>query len=304
MAYHFERKHATVQDGVRRIATELMDKAIAATKQRRDPVETVHTLRKSCKKLRGLIRLVRPVFGDYRTENAAFRDAAHGLSGLRDTAVLIQTYDNLVETYAEEVQRAHFAPVRRHLATRHRQATGDADTARQLKGFRDHMSAARARVRQWRLSEDGFDAIEPGLAKTYKAARHAMAAASKETTSETVHEWRKRVKDHWYHTRLLTPIWPKQMRTSRGVAADLGELLGEHHDLSVFAELLSGSEIADAADREVLTALAQRRQQVIADEAFLMGARLLAEPTGNMTGRWRSYWQSWRSDEPREVAAA
>jgi CHAD domain-containing protein len=304
MAYRFDKSQHTVQDDVRDIAGELIDNAIAASRRRQNAERTVHNLRKTCKKLRGLIRLVRPVFADYHAENAAFRAAGHGLSQLRDTAVLIQTYDHLLEAYEDQVDRARFAPVRRHLTLQHRQASRHADVTRQLEEFREHMGAARRRVSGWRLSEDGFDAIEPGLARSYKAARRAMAAASKETTAEAVHDWRKRVKDHWYHAHLLTPLWPKQMKTSRAAARDLSELLGKHHDLEVFAHYLTEHELAAAADLDVLTGLARRRQQAIVDEAFVMGARLLAEPTRHLAGRWKSYWYTWRSDEPRDAALA
>jgi CHAD domain-containing protein len=304
MAYRFSKSQDTVQDGVRKIATELIDNAIEATKQRQNPEPTVHDLRKTCKRLRGLIRVVRPVFADYRVENAAFRDAGRKLSHLRDTAVLIQTYDSLLEAYDDQVDRARFAPIRRRLTLQQKRSAGHADIARRLEEFRQAMVDARGRVRRWRLSDDGFDALEPGIAKSYKRARRAMAAASKELSAETVHEWRKQVKDHWYHTRLLEPIWRKQMKTSGVVGRDLGELLGQHHDLDVFQQRLAEGDMTDAADLEVLTGLAKRRQQALADEAFRMGARLLAEPPKNLTRRWRSYWQTWQSGEPREAALA
>ena len=49
---------------------------------------TVHDVRKRCKKVRGLLRLVRPGLGpDYRRANADVRDAARELSSLRDAHV-------------------------------------------------------------------------------------------------------------------------------------------------------------------------------------------------------------------------
>jgi hypothetical protein len=52
MAYRFKRDIASVQDGVREIAGELIDDAIACTEaKRRDVNEVVHSTRKSCKKL-------------------------------------------------------------------------------------------------------------------------------------------------------------------------------------------------------------------------------------------------------------
>ena len=40
----------------------------------------------------------------------------------------------------------------------------------------------------------------------------AMDAAAKDPTADNFHEWRKRVKDHWYHSRLLWPVWQKPMK--------------------------------------------------------------------------------------------
>src|SRR5262245_59145110 len=136
MAYRFSKSQDTIQDGVRKIATELIDKAIDAMKQRQSPETTVHNLRKTCKRMRGLLRLVRPVFADYHVENAAFRDAGRKLSHLRDTAVLIQTYDSLLEAYDDQVDRARFAPIRRRLTAQQKRAAEHADTARRLEEFR------------------------------------------------------------------------------------------------------------------------------------------------------------------------
>jgi CHAD domain-containing protein len=304
MAYHFEKNMGTVQDGVRAIAIELIDDAVEATKQRRDAEQTVHTLRKTCKKLRGLVRLIQPVFAGYQAENTAFRDAGRGLSFLRDSTVQIATYDSLLDAFDDQVERARFAPVRRKLTLRHKRLAQHGDVRRRLEEFRETMADARRRVRHWRLDTEGFDAIGPGLAKTYKRTRRAMAAASGDISAEAIHEWRKRVKDHWYHSRLLTPVWTKMMKPHRVAADELGELLGQHHDLEVFKKRLAEDELADAADIKVLMALARRRQQALADQAFLMSARLLAERPKHLASRWKSYWQTWRSDEPREAALA
>jgi CHAD domain-containing protein len=305
MAYRFERDFATVQDGVRKIAVGLIDDAIeAAGGKRTDVHEAVHTVRKSCKKLRGLIRLVRPGFDDYPTENATFRDAGRGLSFLRDGAVLIETYDGLLECYQDQIERPKFAPIRRRLTLLQKDLAGRDDIGDMLDEFCRTMKPARKRARHWRIAGDGFDALERGVSKSYKGARRAMDEAAKAPTAEAVHEWRKGVKDHWYHARLLAPIWPRPMKVHGEVADQLGDLLGKHHDLEVFRDRLAGGEFGDATEVEVLVGLVRRRQKALEEEAFSIGARLLAEPAASLTRRWRSYWDAWREDEPREAALA
>jgi CHAD domain-containing protein len=304
MAFHF-KDTATVQDTVREIATDLIDDAIDVARKNHDSDKTVHHLRRNCKKLRGLIRLVRPVFADYRAENAIFRDAARELSVLRDGAILIATYDRLLDAGEDQVDRARFAPIRRRLTLQQKKALAKhANIGARLEQFAQTMSAARKRARQWQLDADGFDALRGGIAKSYKGARRAMAETSREPSAEAVHEWRKRIKDHWYHARLLTPIFPTLMKAHRDVADDLGELLGRHHDLDVFRQRLNGDKLVNAADRGVLTGLLRRRQKALEDEAFLLGAHLLAEPASDLAARWESYWNTWRTDRPRDAALA
>ena len=305
MAYRFERDFATVQDGVREIAVELIDDTIeSAGAKGKDVHETVHSLRKSCKKLRGLVRLVRPVFDDYREENAAFRDAGRGLSFLRDAGVLIETYDDLLECYKDQIERPRFAPIRRRLTLLQKESAERDDIGDRLEQLRQTMTKARKRAKRWRIADDGFAALAPGLCKSYKGAQRAMDQAGKKPTAEAVHEWRKRVKDHWYHSRLLSPIWPKPMKAHCEVADQLGDKLGKHHDLEVFRQRLDGDDFGDATDVEVLAGLVRRRQKALEEEAFSIGARLLAEPAAGLARRWQSYWDAWRENEPGEAALA
>src|SRR5262249_19554178 len=117
MSFRIENGDHVAQE-VRRIARRQVEGAIdeVRTRNHRDP-ETVHELRKRCKKVRGLLRLVRPALGDtYAIENAHFRDAARSLSPLRDAHTALVAYDALLDHYRGEVRRASLAAVRRHLA--------------------------------------------------------------------------------------------------------------------------------------------------------------------------------------------
>jgi CHAD domain-containing protein len=305
MTYRYERDFSTVQDGIREIAAELIEDAAACIDAKGGDIhQKVHGARKACKKLRGLIRIVRPILPGYASENAAFREAGRKLSFLRDGGVLIETYDGLLESYADQIDRSKFAPIRRRLTLLHKALTESDDVGHALEQFRQVIAAAGKRVHRWQISADGFDALEPGIGKSYKSARRAMAKASEKPTAEAIHEWRKRVKDHWYHARLLYPIWPKPMKAHSEVADRLGDALGKHHDLEVFRERLISDDLGHAPDLDVLAALVRRRQKVLESEAFSIGARLLAEPVDGLTYRWRRYWDAWRADEPREVALA
>jgi len=299
MAYRFKPGDPSVEKGLRRIALDQIGKAVSDIDTLPPDLETaIHQVRKRCKKLRGLIRLVRPAFADYARENAGFRDIARGLSGPRDRAVMVATYDALVEHYAEQVDRPALASIRRRLTLRLKAAEAEGGLDRKLSAARAALVDARDRAATWRLDDDGFAALSGGLAKTYGRARDAMAAAASSGAARDLHEWRKRVKYHWYHARLLAPVWPGHLGGHAEAAHRLGDLLGRHHDLAVFQAELGDDPAAfgDAADVAVMMGLAQTRQRELAAEAFALGGRLLTEKPKRLAGRWGGYWALWSAE--------
>ncbi len=88
MSYRFQ-EHETVPDGVKRIALEQIDKALelttAGSKAGKNLDKAIHDTRVSCKKLRGLLRLVRFGLDDetFKSENVYYRDVNRSLSSVR-----------------------------------------------------------------------------------------------------------------------------------------------------------------------------------------------------------------------------
>lgn len=305
MGYSFERD-ASLQKDLRRIAVAQIDGAIGKIDDHGLASDiVVHEVRKACKKLRGLLRIVRPAFDGYKAENAAFRDMAAVLSPLRDATVLIETYDRLVDSCDGDIERTAFAPVRRRLTFRQKALDRDATSAdRKLGDVRDLLLAARARVAQWKLAASDFAALQDGLGDTYRSARKAMKTAARSTDVETLHDWRKYVKYHAYQARLIEPVWPAAMQAHRQTADRLNDLLGDHHDLAVLDELLRRvpDEFGHAAGLAALRSLIRKRQALLAGQSFALGARLFAEPTGQLVQRWGTYWTQWRSQPVSDAA--
>lgn len=309
MTYRFEHKTATVQKNLRTVAHSQIGKALAELDDAGMSVQDkVHQVRKRCKKLRGLIRLVRGAFADYKSENRKFRDAAAQLSHIRDAEAIIETHDDLIERFDDQVETLAFASVRDRLQARQEEILAERDIDQKLARLRTDMIEACDRVQNWSLSEKSFEAIKGGLVKTYRRARNAMAEAREEPTPENLHEWRKRVKYHWYHARLLQEIWPGMMRAHINAADELSDLLGDHHDLAVYRKtvLSDPNTYGDADEIEALIGLVVARQSVLVEEAFLLGSRLLAEKPSAFVKRWRALWRTAMRQEatPEKALAA
>lgn len=303
MAYRLTAKDTELAVAFRRIATEQARDAvakIAATDAAGAGAHgTVHEVRKHGKKLRALIRLFRPVFAGHAEENAVIRDAARRLSGLRDRAVMLQTHDGLVSALPPGEERRQLAPIRARLTRLARTTAAPGDLAAELARYGEVMAALAARAEHWRLSADGRAALEPGLARVWKRARRTLAAALKAPSPEAIHEWRKRVKDHWYHARLLEPVFPEMIGPQRTLADELGEALGDHNDLAVYRRWLDGPESdgLDKGRRAAADALAAARQKALRAQGFAIGRRLFAEPPEAIAERWAAWWEIWRAEK-------
>jgi CHAD domain-containing protein len=281
-------------EDVRRIAREQIDGAIAETNGSAagSHTERIHSVRKRCKKLRGLLRLVRPCLGDvYARENAYFRDAARVLAALRDTHVVLSAFDAVVGRFQSEFGPGTFEPLRRQLERPEPQAT---DLEPRLADVCGRMEAARGRIAEWPLDRtEGPEAWRPGFERIYRQARRALAAAYDAPTPERFHEWRKNVKYHWYHTRLLTPLWDQTVAGRVAAASTLGELLGLHHDLAVLRTTLVAQEMPGSTAtslRESFVALVDRHLAHLEATARPQGLRLFAERSSRIGSRYEKYW--------------
>ena len=96
MDYYF-RKHISVQESVKLIAKDLIIEAISECNSvLLSNHEIVHSVRKKCKRIRALLRIVRPQIGSsYKPGNIFFRDIGRKLSCIRDQHVLSETLDKL-----------------------------------------------------------------------------------------------------------------------------------------------------------------------------------------------------------------
>jgi CHAD domain-containing protein len=111
--------------------------------------------------------------------------------------------------------------------------------------------------------------------------------------ADRFHELRKRVKYHWYHTRLLRPLWPLLIRREAKAGDELSDLLGDEHDLSVFRgmllrepHLLAGVEL-----QAELFACIDRRRESLRREAIVLSRRLFAEKPKHFVRRYQRYWK-------------
>lgn len=282
MAYRLQPGES-VREGLRRIAREELvtaaDRLRKATTRTRD--DAIHEARKSVKKVRALLRLMRGELGrTFEIENRRLRDLGRRLAVYRDATVMIETLDQLGSYARDEWSERALAAIRHGLVeNKRRQRLGDRMT-NAMGRAQEELLAAADRLGRWRLVLDGPVALAPGMETAYRRGRAGLAAAHRHAQPRRCHDWRKRVKDHWYHLRLLENRWNAATRARERSLKELETLLGEHHNLEVLAERLA----AEAAwgrtpkEAEICREFIGKSQRELRRKALALGQQLYREP--------------------------
>ncbi len=293
MPYVFLRTER-LEDGARRIAREGLYLAIAslegspggtpsrvAERVAEAPDEQVHDARKALKRLRALVRFVRGAVGEstYRATNAALADAAKGVSDARDSAVMIETFARLAQGAAEA--NAIAQSLRRTRTASQKNEGRDRERAVAI------LRAEIPKVEAWVFREDGFAALSDGAIAAYRGARRKLRGAR---DGVALHELRKRTKDVQYQTQLLHDVWPAAMKAWGKALDELGDRLGEDHDLFLLQERLATKpEGARFIER------AEIRRRELVEESLPIAARIFAEKPDAYAARLEAWFGAWHA---------
>ena len=297
----------SIPEGVRRMAAAQLDKALVhlgCEDGERD--RHIHEARKAIKRLRALVRLVRGELGNemYALENQCYRAAGQRLSELRDATVLVETLDRLVESLGKDAPKSRFARVRTWLVERRDRIYVDSSNQVVQEVIAD-LAQARERLENWNLQREGWGGIRMGLQRIYARGRRDFAAAYALPSDEAFHDWRKQVKYLWYHTQILENIWPSVMRALTEELDQLGELLGEDHDLAVLCATVL-AEFPSAGATATVLALERRvdeRCSRMQAQARLLGERIYLERPREFSRRLGGYWQVWQVEQATDIYA-
>ena len=209
---------------------------------------------------------------------------------------MVETYDKLAKRYPEQFEEAALAPLRRALVERRERSAGpEQNLSGEAREIAEALELRLSRVKEWDLSgKQRCKKLSRGVEQSYSRGRKAFRRAMASMDDEHFHEWRKRVKDFWYQTRLLSRVWPEMMDARARQLKWLSELLGDDHDLSMLRETLDreGETLGSGAAR--LSGLALQRQRELRRESEILGRRLYAMQPSCTADQLAALWKAWK----------
>ncbi len=243
------RKHKIQAADLKRIARALThDAAVQINMAPNDP-ESVHIVRVQIKKMRALLRLIRPLLrkASFTRQNIALRDAGRKLSPHRDAQVVHATCQYLATRKSARSIRPWLLHLVEHVAYN---ALEDL-TPEAVNDAVGTLNRSSGLVN--RLSQEAVDekVIREGLRKAYRSGRKALRCALLHTTTRHMHEFRKRVKCLLHQLDMVVPMQPGDSHCPHEHLRRLGNHLGHLHDLSIVRHRLGSTLFHDMEDHQL-----------------------------------------------------
>ncbi|MDB6067175.1 MAG: hypothetical protein JWR26_3383 [Pedosphaera sp.] len=281
--------------GIRRIARKQVDQITQSIAERRPECQgvAIHEARKSVKKSRAVLRLVRVRIGKkvYRKENRAFRETGRTMSSRRDAEVLLKTLGNLRKHSRSHELNSTLDRLQKVFQERFDRAFR-AGNGQKRNGKTDLVSEQK-HIKDWPLGHLKWSDLGCGIERTYQQGRERMENAARSHSMQALHDWRKRVKDLWYELRLLKPIKPKAMSRLATDAKRLSQLLGDDHDLAALEQEARKSGL-NPRDIKLISELIQTRRPKLQKAAFKLGQLVYREQPADFARRIKSYGKAWK----------
>ncbi len=269
----------TLAQGLKRV---LLGEIVSARESLSDPAiapeEAIHRVRRRLKRARSIFFVLDEVAGANR-ENRTIqaRDTARLLAGARDADVAaFEARRILARAEGRDVAAAGLL-VERLESER-------AAAPRPLPPLDEVASRLRAREADARSLPDRFEAgrlLADALVASYRRGRRDWRELTDGFTVETLHDWRKRVKQR-RHLSALVPV--ETAITTQALQRDLedlGEILGEEHDLAVLQQRIETDErlLRPREGRAGVVELIAGRRRKFTKKALELGEELYGSRT-------------------------
>ncbi len=241
--------------------------------------EAVHDLRVAMRRIRSLLKVVRPVFGQYYVKliRDEFKKVADATGALRDEEVMAETFGALS---LDEGHRDAWKPWLARRQQREKVLRSQVVQLLRDGALEAPMTHLRALIRL---------PVPPGQDKeAHKFARRTVLGAHFEVESlrtanvqdkTTMHDLRIAYKRLRYAVEALSPVLPPELRAWGSVATKFQKVLGNIHDHDVALEVVGADEALPAATRTaVIEALEAKRDKYARQYLELVGLSVKATP--------------------------
>ncbi len=284
-----------VKENIERILLEQIDYILMHCEGgQKDIHKSIHEIRKSIKRIRAVLRLIREEIGysSYYRENVFYRDLNRRLSDLRNLNVLILNLERLKKDLSVTIPGEKLDPLIGFLlGKRDKMVAGKILQDDFLSKLAGKILNARKRISELPISNNSFEAFAGGMYRMYRQGKDYLITAGKDPDPHLLHDMRKRMKYLWYQIEILKPMYPGLLKAFAGSLENITEKLGIYHDFDVLSEYLHDPDIElDAGIQEALLEACEFKKSALLKEILRKAGALFSEEPEALIHRMEQYW--------------
>jgi CHAD domain-containing protein len=283
-----------LSENVRMLGAAQVDAVLKRLAIKSKQARAVHEARKTMKRLRALLRLIRPALDKktFRANEDQLKEIGRSLSGARDIQAMLECIARLEAAEPEAAKEPVGIALKRQLEI---QQEGESQLpGKSGSGLRKQLRQVRKAFAELQIEGDGADIIYASIRKDYAAAKDAFHHAYETGRDEAFHEWRKLVQRNWRQLLLIEAGSPSMIRPHIDIVHELADALGDDHDLYMLAERIVNAETPFGSRKQInaYLALCRKRQDMLRLRAKLLGDRLFSEKPASIAARLAAYWRT------------
>lgn len=289
---------ADVPKEIIRISSVIINETILEIKQKEtDNDSLVHNLRKNVKNLRALLKLLRKETGEefFKKNNFALRDLNSRSAAIRNYSALIK----LIQLISEKNKATAFEEPLNLLLLR---LQSDFEEVQRVTTYDTLFKYNQAQLEKYKsqlnsleINETRFGSIKAGITRIYSDGINSFEVAIENPQEKTLHEWRKNIKDLYYCSLTLTPIWKPVLKSFAKELKVLDEMLGDIHDYYELTHYIQ-SLIDNPYDFSNIFSLIENNQTDLMDNSFQLGKKIFAESGEQFSERIKTYYKSFKHE--------
>ena len=298
----FELNHSeTTAENIKRLLNGQLDNIMVHCESDQDEVhKSVHEIRKSFKRIRAILRLVRDEIGysSYYRENVFYRDLSRRLSDIRSYAVLIDTSRILQADLSNTIPQTEIEPLIDLVQVRRDKFLAMLQLDENIMGnISKEIQKARKRIPDLAIPHDDFRAFKGGLLRIYRQGMQYRDLAKMQPSYHNLHDLRKRMKYLWYQMLILQPIFPPMLKAYAETLDGIGENLGIYHDFDELQHFLERHrEIINDPVHATLTEGCEIKMASFLKRTWNAIDTIYSEEPADIARRFTNYWKAYKNE--------
>ncbi len=281
-------------EGIQRVISEQLN---YIKQQARIPVNidlSTHEIRKSFKRLRAVLRLIRYDIGEelFLSENVKYKEFAARLSRLRDIHVIISYLANCFEAEELVIGEESFIRFIGYLNEQKEKELRLLADKGVMEDIIKHCKRQLKVVKEYPVQNLGPHTIHNGVIHAYKRCLDKIEDAQLRLDDEALHQLRKKVKYLYNQMLLMEAVWPEYFVTYSSSLSVAAELLGDDHNHAETIAIIEETpdQILDEDEKQsLIISLTNERRHITRDLWPLLG-KIFAEDAVAFAKRVKSYW--------------